>query len=426
MYKEIVMKVKNTILAGLLFSTALLPVQAVNVNIPGADSSLPNTIYNKNIVNQTALDRAVKDGNTYLSALKTTQLPEESRIDILTLAAETVRAANYHSSLFILNDADRHITFTIPKNSIEGLVMPKSKDYTQFINTHNGHIGIEVTPITDLNTWNTTGKAYKDITKEDMKVAFTKHNPAPGDAFVDGGKFSYKGLSNGTWDVATMKTEEGTDTISTINFSLADQPNYMYHIGIINDTTNPDYKKDLALLANYTIPSIKSSSVSKLSTITTDMNPFTVTVMKDLKEVKNTFQPKTGGIKKFNGESISHIILSDPIPEGFTGEEVFYYALKRMLTMPMFSTQNDNQYYAVWHNETPGFIIDFKGLNGNPSTLTYVIHNNESMLISTLIYDPNKISASHEELLQYISHVDIAPDKNIHIGITRLLPEIEL
>lgn len=100
--------------------------------------------------------------------------------------------------------------------------------------------------------------------------------------------------------------------------------------------------------------------------------------------------------------------------------------VKRMLTMPMFSTQNDNQYYAVWHNETPGFIMDFKGLNGNPSTLTYVTYNNESMLISTLIYDPNKISASHEELLRYISHVDIAPDKNIHIGITRLLPEIEL
>lgn len=102
---------------GLLFSTALLPVQAVNVNIPGADPSLPNTIYNQNIVNQTAIERAVKDGNTYLSALKTTQLPEEARIDVLTLAVETVRAANYHSSLFILSDVDRHITFTIPKTA---------------------------------------------------------------------------------------------------------------------------------------------------------------------------------------------------------------------------------------------------------------------------------------------------------------------
>lgn len=72
-----------------------------------------------------------------------------------------------------------------------------------------GMIGIEVEPVKNTGIWAESGKSYDELTVEDMKAAFSKHNPGSSNAFIDGGKFTYPGIENGTWDVATSQGRAG-------------------------------------------------------------------------------------------------------------------------------------------------------------------------------------------------------------------------
>lgn len=413
------MNIKPLILTTLLLGTMNYATQAIDIDIPGADPALPTTIYTQNIVSQEALSTSAKESRASLEKIA----KDSNRIEkTIARINENIKAANYSSTIFILSDKDRHVKFTIPKNSIDGMVMPFGSNYSQYITTTNGNIGLEVSKIKDSSTWETSGKSYADITKADMQEAFSKHNPGPNDSFVDGGKFTYPGLDNATWDVA----KAGKDTISTINFSLSDAPDYMYHVGLIDTTDHADYISALSRLGNYTIPSITSQVGPSFTPKRDTIGNFTISLLPNMIEEKNTLRKDGGGVKSFRSNDGALVVTTIPFNKELTLKNVFDKALTDSISMPIFDAQDTTNYYTVWHNGVPGYLIDTIGHGDRPSIMTYITHDNKTMLKQAIIYKADKISVSHNDLIATIINVDVTPVDSEKNRIMPILKEIKL
>ena len=232
------MNIRMVIMAAVISSTAVFTAHGVDISIPGANPKMPAVVYSDHIVDQTKVDRLAKKLSSLYDKKMATDASVEPqnrvKANILDKGIIDYKAHNYSSSIYVLSGENRSIQFTLPTTSNKSIAVPRGKGYKQYAMSKLGMIGIEVEPVKDTNIWAESGKSYAELTVEDMKAAFAKHNPGANNAFVDGGKFTYPGIENGTWDVATSKGKLGKNTISTINFSYKNNPNYMYHIGIVD------------------------------------------------------------------------------------------------------------------------------------------------------------------------------------------------
>ena len=273
------MNIRMVIMAAVISSTAVFTVHGVDVSVPGANPKMPAVVYSNNIVNQTTVDELRKDLSALYDKKMASEVPvvnqNAEKATVLDKGIMDYKAHNYSSSIYVLSGENRSIQFILPGTSNKSLMVNRGKGYTQYANSNLGMIGIEVEPVKDTKIWAESGKSYAELTLEDMKAAFAKHNPGAKNAFVDGGKFTYPGIENGTWDVASAENERGKSTISTINFSLKNKPNYMYHIGIIDTDKDANYKHTLGLLANYTIPSIMEKPKITISNAVDTLGDFT-------------------------------------------------------------------------------------------------------------------------------------------------------
>ena len=218
------MNIRMAIMAAVISSTAVFTAHGVDVAIPGANPKMPAVVYSDNIVNQTNVDELRKDLSALYDKKRASEGPvanqNASKATVLDKSIIDYKAHNYSSSIYVLSGENRSIQFILPGTSNMSLMVNRGKGYTQYAKSNFGMIGIEVEPVKDTNIWAESGKSYTELTVEDMKAAFAKHNPGAENAFVDGGKFTYPGIENGTWDVASAESERGKSTISTINFSL--------------------------------------------------------------------------------------------------------------------------------------------------------------------------------------------------------------
>ena len=219
---ERIMNIRMAIMAAVISSTAVFTVHGVDVSVPGANPKMPAVVYSDNIVNQTTVDELRKDLSVLYDKKMASEVPvvnqNAEKATVLDKGIMDYKAHNYSSSIYVLSGENRSIQFILPGTSNKSLMVNRGKGYTQYANSNLGMIGIEVEPVKDTKIWAESGKSYAELTVEDMKAAFAKHNPGAKNAFVDGGKFTYPGIENGTWDVASAENERGKSTISTINF----------------------------------------------------------------------------------------------------------------------------------------------------------------------------------------------------------------
>ena len=422
------MNIRMAIMAAVISSTAVFTVHGVDVSVPGANPKMPAVVYSDNIVNQTTVDELRKDLSVLYDKKRASEVPvanqNAEKTTVLDKGIMDFKAHNYSSSIYVLSGENRSIQFILPATSNTSLMVNRGKGYTQYAKSNIGMIGIEVEPVKDTKIWAESGKSYAELTVEDMKAAFAKHNPGANNAFVDGGKFTYPGIENGTWDVATSKGKLGKNTISTINFSYKNNPNYMYHIGIVDTNKKANYKYNLGLLANYTIPSIMEKSEITIPNTVETLGDFTyrriegTTIKKDVAEDGGLF-------KAYETDGLAHLLLVNPIKEGASKNKLLSATLAKQILDSRIGKDGKVNIYTVWHNNTPGILMDIQYPAFNAMEISYITRNDKNLFIHTIIANRNKKNISRDDVINLLIDVQMKGESMDSTSVISPLPEYD-
>ena len=420
------MNIRMAIMAAVISSTAVFTAHGVDVSIPGANPKMPTVVYSDNIVDQTKIAELRKDLSALYDKRMSSQVPvankSAAKDKILDKSIIDYKAHNYSSSIYVLSGENRSIQFILPGTSNTSLMVNRGKGYTQYAKSNFGMIGIEVEPVKDTNIWAESGKSYAELTVEDMKAAFAKHNPGTNNAFVDGGKFTYPGIENGTWDVATSKGKLGKNTISTINFSYKNNPNYMYHIGIVDTNKKANYKHNLGLLANYTIPSIMEKPEITIPNTVETLGDFTYRRIEGTTIKKNVAED--GGLfKAYETDGLAHLLLVNPIKEGASKNKLLTATLAKQILHSSIGKDGKVNIYTVWHNNTPGILLDIQYPAFNAMEISYITRNDKNLFIHTIIANRNKKNISRDDVINLLIDVQMKGESMDSTSVISPLPE---
>ena len=425
---ERIMNIRMAIMAAVISSTAVFTVHGVDVSVPGANPKMPAVVYSDNIVNQTTVDELRKDLSALYDKKRASEVPVANqnveKATVLDKGIMDFKAHNYSSSIYVLSGENRSIQFILPATSNTSLMVNRGKGYTQYAKSNIGMIGIEVEPVKDTKIWAESGKSYAELTVEDMKAAFAKHNPGAKNAFVDGGKFTYPGIENGTWDVASAESERDKSTISTINFSLKNKPNYMYHIGIVNSDKNANYKRDLGLLANYTIPSIMEKPMITIPTTVETLGDFTYHKINGT-VLKQDMVKESGSIRVYETEGLAHLLLVDPIKKDISRNEVLSMALVNHVFPKQDEKVGKVNVYTVWHNNTPGILLDVQYPSRKAMEISYITRNDKNLFIQTIIANQHKKDISRDDIINLLIDVKMNGETLDSTSVISPLPEYD-
>lgn len=425
---ERIMNIRMAIMAAVISSTAVFTGHGVDVSIPGANPKMPAVVYSDNIVDQTKVDRLTKKLSSLFDKKMTSDVTVEPqnrvKANILDKGIIDYKAHNYSSSIYVLSGENRSIQFTLPTTSNKSIAVPRGKGYKQYAMSNLGMIGIEVEPVKDTNVWAESGKSYAELTVEDMKAAFAKHNPGANNTFVDGGKFTYPGIENGTWDVATSNGKLGKNTISTINFSYKNNPNYMYHIGIVDTNKKANYKHNLGLLANYTIPSIMEKPEITIPNTVETLGDFTYRRIEGTTIKKNVAED--GGLfKAYETDGLAHLLLVNPIKEGASKNKLLTATLAKQILHSSIGKDGKVNIYTVWHNNTPGILLDIQYPVFNAMEISYITRNDKNLFIHTIIANRNKKNISRDDVINLLIDVQMKGESMDSTSVISPLPEYD-
>ncbi|WP_370815406.1 hypothetical protein [Veillonella sp.] len=420
------MNIRMAIMAAVISSTAVFTAHGADVSIPGANPKMPAVVYSDNIVDQTKIAELRKDLSALYDKRMSSQVPvvnkSAAKDKILDKSIIDYKAHNYSSSIYVLSGENRSIQFILPGTSNTSLMVNRGKGHTQYAKSNLGMIGIEVEPVKDTRIWAESGKSYAELTVEDMKAAFAKHNPGAKNTFIDGGKFTYPGIENGTWDVASSEGNLDKSTISTVNFSLKNKPNYMYHIGIITTDKNANYKHTLGLLANYTIPSIMEKPEITIPNTVDALGDFTyrriegTTLKKDI--------AKGGGfVRVYEADGLAQLLLVNPIKEGTRQNKILSDALRNQILHSRIIKGVKVNTYTVWHNNTPGILMDIQYPAFNAMEISYITRNDKNLFIHTIIANRNKKNISRDDVINLLIDVQMKGESMDSTSVISPLPE---
>ncbi len=423
---ERIMNIRMAIMAAVISSTAVFTAHGADVSIPGANPKMPAVVYSDNIVDQTKIAELRKDLSALYDKRMSSQVPvvnkSAAKDKILDKSIIDYKAHNYSSSIYVLSGENRSIQFILPGTSNTSLMVNRGKGHTQYAKSNLGMIGIEVEPVKDTRIWAESGKSYAELTVEDMKAAFAKHNPGAKNTFIDGGKFTYPGIENGTWDVASSEGNLDKSTISTVNFSLKNKPNYMYHIGIITTDKNANYKHTLGLLANYTIPSIMEKPEITIPNTVDALGDFTyrriegTTLKKDI--------AKGGGfVRVYEADGLAQLLLVNPIKEGTRQNKILSDALRNQILHSRIIKGVKVNTYTVWHNNTPGILMDIQYPAFNAMEISYITRNDKNLFIHTIIANRNKKNISRDDVINLLIDVQMKGESMDSTSVISPLPE---
>ena len=425
---ERIMNIRMAIMAAIIGSTTVFTVHGADVSIPGANPKMPAVVYADNIVDQAKVEKTVKQLESALDKKFASELSvdDKNRVkrNILNKGALDYKAHNYNSSIYVLSGENRSIQFSLPTTSNRSLVANRGEGFTKYAMSNLGMIGIEVEPVKNTGIWAESGKSYDELTAEDMKAAFSKHNPGSSNAFIDGGKFTYPGIENGTWDVATSQGRAGKNTISTINFTLKNKPNYMYHIGIVNSDKNANYKRDLGLLANYTIPSIMEKPMITIPTTVETLGDFTYHKIEGT-ALKQDMVKDSGSIRVYETEGLAHLLLVDPIKKGISRNEVLSMALVNHVFPKQDEKVGKVNVYTVWHNNTPGILLDVQYPSRKAMEISYITRNDKNLFIQTIIANQHKKDISRDDIINLLIDVKMNGETLDSTSVISPLPEYD-
>ena len=381
---------KRALMAVLCFSFVTLGSEAIDINIPGADSSISKEAYQNYRKVDTTAKKMEADVGDRVRAKYANNMPKKLTIDELVyLTQELNHSVNFSSSVFILKDNGANLKFTFPEG-------------TQFGKTIKGDP--LTTEIKHGNFLLIDGNLNYNIHKENQSTS-------------TGNSFFYPTIKNATWEISSTKTGslEGA-----INFKVKTEPSVSYRIAF--DLTKKKevellkthgqeyvYKQLMSPLVNYVLPSVEPAKqlLSKTKPIT--INGFTFQTLKSSDLTYNG--PDNDAIYIYDGKSYREGIMVRELqpkelakPHTINAKLIQYFAMYKP-----YSEYRPIQYATVWNDATPAIYMEVER-----STSKMYIQSlyDDKYLYTHFIMADLDYKVPSKDLRDVVQYVDNANDKD--------------
>ena len=441
---------KLSLLVGaFIMSTILSPVEAIDVNIPGADPKIPKDAY----VNYQATNPDIeKDVVNYVEILKATDKANGiSKNEIkYAKAASIYRGQHYHNTVISIHDQYNQIRLSFPVAGIKSdYNIRRYKNPSRTIEdyrvlTDNGSLNLEIdyADYKDYD-WRNTKIAYEKLTDKNVRDFFqdmAKRNPAKHISDIKGTVFSYPTVTYSTWDSMKMphlkNGKKTTLTIDTINFKFKgyNMRYPLYHAGFVYYDNNPVLNKVPTdkLLANYVLPSVQNLNELNQYSRIESLNGVQYRVPKDAIYEGESKGSEHQDIRYYKKGDITFFVSTDNVPKNPYAHELVingHYNFKTDLNTfwdiyryhP--SASDYINYSVVWNNNIPGLSIHSYEPNKNDHILNFNSYDGIYSFTYTIFY-PSFLSAEEvQKLRNMIEFFDSTNNPSFKMQEHVLFPE---
>lgn len=411
------------LVGAVIMSTVLSSVEAIDVNIPGADSKIPKDAY----INYQATTPAIEqDVANYVETLKSTDKANGISRNELAYAKEAsiYRGEHYHNTVISVHNRYSQIRLSFPVAGIKseyniGRYQNPDRTIEDYrVITDNGSLNLEI-DYADYKDqdWRNTKIAYEKLTDKDVRKFLqdkAKKSPEKHISDIKATVFSYPTVTYSTWDSMKMpylkNGQKMTMTVDTINFKhMGFAIRYpLYHAGIAYFDNKPVLNKVPTdnLLANYVLPSvINLNELNQYSRIE-NLNGIQYRVPKDALlegESKEDYQDIRYYKKGFITFFVSTINLTN---NPYTRNLIIdgHYNFSRNLhsfwnIYRYHPTPEYINYAVVWNNNIPGLSIHSYEPYSDIHILNFESYDGTYRFIYTIFY-PNFLSADEVQKLR--------------------------
>ena len=396
---------KRLLLSAVILSAVSVSSYAVDVNIPGADPSIPKDVYVQEVYSTEKIKNAydVETRKIIDSIISKKGIPKgfgtavnDDEVESFKNDLYSIKRRQFDGNTIVnLHNNDGGLSVTLPFSAIQ------KEAITDFPNS-NAHYLVEspmiAAGIIENKTPNTTEKT--DVV------------------------FQYDGLSKSSLRKTTLRGAVEMEIIG-LKFELSKHPNQEYNVILYPRATKLVTSNDInRIMANYVVPSIYSlqdlDGYSKVETYKTYSFRVPKTAVK-AKNINETLDGVTFTIDK----DINQQIRIEPNNETEKGlfstvdeirilnkidnksAELFGIPGARMITKGLHT--------YVWNDGIPGLLLDLE-LDNQQGILMFITYDENHKYVNTIQYSLDNGVYSKVQLRKLITDVKLSSTGNLYAG----------
>ena len=396
---------KRLLLSAVILSAVSVSSYAVDVNIPGADPSIPKDVYVQEVYSTEKIKNAydVETRKIIDSIISKKGIPKgfgtavnDDEVESFKNDLYSIKRRQFDGNTIVnLHNNDGGLSVTLPFSAIQ------KEAITDFPNS-NAHYLVEspmiAAGIIENKTPNTTEKT--DVV------------------------FQYDGLSKSSLRKTTLRGAVEMEIIG-LKFELSKHPNQEYNVILYPRATKLVASNDInRIVANYVVPSIYSlqdlDGYSKVETYKT----YSFRVPKTAVKAKN-INEKLDGVTFTIDKDINQQIRIEPNYESEKGifstineirilnkidnksAELFGVSGAKMITKGFHT--------YVWNDGIPGLLLDLE-LDNQQGMLMFITYDESHKYVNTIQYPLNNGVYSKAQLRKLITDVKLSGTGNMYKG----------
>ena len=361
-------------------------VQAIDIDMPGADRTVPVDAYqNYNYTNE-SLEKDVSDKAANLAKkLKSYHYRDKEISQQIQYRKNILRAIQAHSTIIRLHSDTDSMRLSMPFSSQFGTFTQKQDEQTLEINDKK----------IDFSIMSDTTQHLKKLNKEKREL----HRKIK--------KFSYQSIGSTLWFKDKQLSEDDHEMYTTgiqfknpKNKSRSYRLAFTYPVGGSEGTLTDRHVENI--IANYIVPSIQLLSDIDSYSETNELYGFMYKAPKGLQpEVGHDINDKV--IYKYTTVGYEQTVDVVSMPLGDNSMAAQYTKLLDFMTILGVNLGVKNPQYAiVWNDGIPSALIDIYNPDGNSLIVVFTYDDDNRMLQNWITYNVKETKLSHEEI-RYIA-----------------------
>ena len=396
---------KRLLLSAVILSAVSVSSYAVDVNIPGADPSIPKDVYVQGVYSTEKIKNAydVETRKIIDSIISKKGIPKgfgtavnDDEVESFKNDLYSIKRRQFDGNTIVnLHNNDGGLSVTLPFSAIQ------KEAITDFPNS-NAHYLVDspmiAAGIIENKTPNTTEKT--DVV------------------------FQYDGLSKSSLRKTTLRGAVEMEIIG-LKFELSKHPNQEYNVILYPRATKLVTSNDInTIMANYILPSIHSlqelADYSKVETYKTYSFRVPKTAVKDKK-----LNERVEGVTFTIDKNINQQIRIEPNNESEKGlfstvdeirilnkidnksAELFGIPGAKMITKELHT--------YVWNDGIPGLLLDLE-LDNQQGILMFITYDASHKYVNTIQYPLDNGVYSKAQLRRLITDVKLSSTGNLYAG----------
>lgn len=382
---------KHIVLAMTISVAIITPAQAIDINIPGADKTVPVEAYkNYNYTNE-SLEKVLSDKEEHVAKkLRSYHYRDYEISKQVQYSKNSLRAVLAHSTIIRLHSDTDSMRLVMPFSSQYGMYTQKQDGQTLEINNQKIDFSIMADTTQYLNQLN---KKNRDLHRDIKKFS----NPFIGSALW----FKEKQQSIDNNEIYTTGIQFKNPKNKSKSYRLA----FTYNGGGSEGVLNDRYVENM--IANYLVPSIQLLPDTDSYSESKELYGFVYKTPKGLQQ-KIGYDINNGAIHKYKTAGYEQSVDVSSTIRGDEGMTAQYTKMLEFMTIIGINVGFKNPQYAiVWNDGNPSALIDIYNPDGESLIVVFTYDDKNRMLTNWIAYNLKESKLSHDEIRNIAESVKI-------------------